>query len=93
MSRSFAGKKVIVIGGSSGMGFAVAKLAPERGGEALIVGRCAQKLDTAAAALGAFGPVTGLQSTLPIPIRSRRCARRSMPSTQMPIISSMRRAC
>lgn len=67
MSRSFAGKKVIVIGGSSGMGLAVAKLALERGGEALIAGRRAQKLDAAVAALGALGPVAGLASNLADP--------------------------
>jgi NAD(P)-dependent dehydrogenase (short-subunit alcohol dehydrogenase family) len=46
------GKKVIVVGGSSGIGRGVAEAALERGAEVVIVGRSRDKLDAATRELG-----------------------------------------
>jgi len=46
------GTDVVIIGGSSGMGFAVAKLVKERGARVTIVGRSHEKLQRAARRLG-----------------------------------------
>ncbi|WP_407166169.1 SDR family oxidoreductase [Bradyrhizobium sp. ORS 111] len=48
---SLAGKRVIVIGGSSGIGFAVAALAQERGAEVVIASSNAANVDAAVARL------------------------------------------
>lgn len=45
---SLSEKKVVVIGGSSGMGLAVAKMAADEGAEVVIAGRSVQKLRRAA---------------------------------------------
>lgn len=50
-SMDINNRKVIVVGGSSGMGLAVAQVAVARGGEAVIVGRSPQRLTQAAAGL------------------------------------------
>lgn len=47
-----SGKKIIIFGGSSGMGLATAKLAKEQGALVTIVGRSAQRLRDAANLLG-----------------------------------------
>ena len=47
-----ARQKLLVVGGSSGIGFAVARLAVEFGAEATIASRSAEKLAAAVAALG-----------------------------------------
>ena len=59
MSQSFAGQKLIVIGGTSGMGKAVARLVLENGGSAVLVGRRAEKLQAAVDELKGYGPVVG----------------------------------
>lgn len=46
------GKKVIIVGGSSGIGRGVAEAALERGADVVIVGRSRDKLDAAVRALG-----------------------------------------
>lgn len=56
----FAQRKLVVIGGSSGIGKAVAHEVLRGGGEAVIVGRRLEKVETAVAELSAQGPVTGL---------------------------------
>ena len=43
----FTGKKVVITGGSAGIGFATAKLFSERGAEVLITGRNQEKLEEA----------------------------------------------
>lgn len=48
---TLVGKKVVIIGGSSGIGLGVAASALERGAEVVIVGRSASKLQTARTAL------------------------------------------
>lgn len=64
MSQSFAGQKLIVIGGTSGMGKAVARIVLKNGGSAVLVGRRAEKLQAAVDELKAFGPVVGEQADL-----------------------------
>src|SRR5262249_5050703 len=50
-TMDIAGNTVIVVGGSSGMGFEVARAALTKGAEVLIVGRSQQRLAQAAEAL------------------------------------------
>ncbi len=51
------GQTVVVIGGSSGIGLAVAGLARQAGAELVLVGRHAERLQAAAASLGGAGQV------------------------------------
>ena len=48
-----AGKKVVVVGGSSGIGLATAELAKREGAEVIIASRSADRLNAVAATLGA----------------------------------------
>jgi NAD(P)-dependent dehydrogenase (short-subunit alcohol dehydrogenase family) len=48
-----AGKKVVVVGGSSGIGLATAELATREGAEVIVAARNAERLSAAAANLGA----------------------------------------
>ena len=48
-----AGKKVVVVGGSSGIGLATAELAKKSGAEVVIASRSAEKLAAAAGRVGA----------------------------------------
>ncbi|MCH8622191.1 SDR family oxidoreductase [Undibacterium sp. TS12] len=49
---SFTGKKLLVIGGTSGMGLQTAKLFTEQGGQVVIVGHRADKLEDAIKCIG-----------------------------------------
>lgn len=60
MSNQFNGKKLLVVGGTSGMGLETARMVLAQGGSALIVGRHADKLEQARAELAALGPVAAL---------------------------------
>ncbi|MBE9030495.1 SDR family oxidoreductase [filamentous cyanobacterium LEGE 11480] len=59
MSQTFTGQKLIVIGGTSGMGKAVARIILENGGAAVLVGRRLEKLQAAVEELKVYGPVVG----------------------------------
>ncbi|MFJ8855942.1 SDR family NAD(P)-dependent oxidoreductase [Streptomyces sp. NPDC102437] len=64
----FTGQKVIVIGGTSGMGYAVARHVLDAGGTAVVTGRTQPNADEAAAALSAYGKVVGLAADLADPV-------------------------
>lgn len=64
MSHSFTGKKLLVVGGTSGMGLETARRVLAEGGSAVIVGRRADKIEQARAQLAAIGPVSALASDL-----------------------------
>src|SRR5262249_27683222 len=57
-----AGKKVVVVGGSSGIGLATAELAKAEGAEVVIASRSAEKLDAAAKKLGVKAVPTDVTS-------------------------------
>ncbi|MEK8034553.1 SDR family oxidoreductase [Ideonella sp. DXS29W] len=64
MSESFKGKKLLVVGGTSGMGLETARRVMAAGGRAVIVGHRADKLQAACRDLAAIGPVTALPADL-----------------------------
>ena len=66
MRNEFAGRMVLVIGGSSGIGKQVARTVLERGGSAVIVGRNAEKISAATDDLAAVGSVRGIRSDITI---------------------------
>ena len=59
MAREFDGQKLIVVGGTSGIGKAVAKIVLQNGGTAVIIGRREDKTMAAIAELTPSGPVFG----------------------------------
>lgn len=59
MTSEFAGMTALVIGGSTGIGHATARLVLERGGTAVLVARDAAKLDVAVGTLAHVGDVRG----------------------------------
>jgi NAD(P)-dependent dehydrogenase (short-subunit alcohol dehydrogenase family) len=58
MSNVFAGKKLLVIGGTSGMGLESARLVLEQGGSVVLVGNREAKAEEARAALAPLGKVS-----------------------------------
>ncbi|GGJ59669.1 SDR family NAD(P)-dependent oxidoreductase [Streptomyces brasiliensis] len=64
MATDFEGKKLVVIGGASGMGFKVAEDVIAEGGSAVIVGRAGQKLDDAVASLSGSGSAWSIEADL-----------------------------
>ena len=64
MSTQFEGKKLLVVGGTSGMGFEVARAVLTEGGTAVIVGNRAEKAEEASKALAVYGPVDVLIANL-----------------------------
>lgn len=64
MGNQFKGRKLLVVGGTSGMGFEVARMVLADGGEVVIVGHRADKTDTARQQLSAAGPVSALTADL-----------------------------
>lgn len=67
MSQSFAGQKLIVVGGTSGMGKAVARIILEHGSSAVLIGRRPEKLHAAVEELQIYGPVSGEQADITKP--------------------------
>lgn len=64
MKNIFEGNKVLVVGGTSGMGKETARKVLEGGGRAVIVGHRADKTEEARAELSAFGAVNALTADL-----------------------------
>ncbi|MFF0222175.1 SDR family NAD(P)-dependent oxidoreductase [Streptomyces sp. NPDC004629] len=60
----FTGQKIVVIGGTSGMGKAIAQRVLEGGGSAVVTGRSQVGAEKAAAELSAYGDVVGLGGDL-----------------------------
>lgn len=55
MNTTFMGKKLLVIGGTSGMGLATAKRVVENGGSVVLVGNRREKAEQARQALATYG--------------------------------------
>jgi NAD(P)-dependent dehydrogenase (short-subunit alcohol dehydrogenase family) len=64
MATGFEGKKMVVLGGTSGIGFQTAADVVEAGGSAVIIGRPGQKLDDAVANLSRSGSVWPISADL-----------------------------
>lgn len=64
MNDEFKGKKLLVVGGTSGMGLAVARLVLDGGGNAVIVGNRPEKTEAARKELAAAGQVVALTADL-----------------------------
>lgn len=64
---TFQGKKLLVIGGTSGMGFEAAKSVLSQGGSAVIVGNSEEKAKAASAALSKLGEVVTIKADLASP--------------------------
>jgi NAD(P)-dependent dehydrogenase (short-subunit alcohol dehydrogenase family) len=68
-----AGKKVVVVGGSSGIGLATAELAKREGAEVVIASRNAEKLNAQASKLGVKGIPTDVTSDDSVANLFRQC--------------------
>ena len=64
MSNAFQGKKLLVVGGTSGMGLETARMVLAEGGSAVIVGHRADKTEEARKELSALGQVEALTADL-----------------------------
>lgn len=64
MNKEFNGRKLLVIGGTSGMGFEAARAVIAQGGSAVIVGQRPEKTEQARQELAAHGRVSGLSADL-----------------------------
>ena len=64
MSNQFAGKKVLVVGGTSGMGLETAHMVLAQGGSAVIIGNRPEKTEEARKELAALGNVWALTADL-----------------------------
>jgi NAD(P)-dependent dehydrogenase (short-subunit alcohol dehydrogenase family) len=64
MSRNFEGQKVIVVGGSSGMGMSTAEQIVAGGGSAVIIGRDPARVDGVVKGLDAAGRAWGITAEL-----------------------------
>ncbi len=62
--KDFAGRKLIVVGGTSGMGKMVARLVLKRGGSAVVVGRRDDRVAATVEELGYLGLVAGERADL-----------------------------
>jgi NAD(P)-dependent dehydrogenase (short-subunit alcohol dehydrogenase family) len=68
-----AGKKVVVVGGSSGIGLATAELAKREGADVIIASRNAQRLDAVAARLNVIAIPADVTSDDDVASLFRRC--------------------
>lgn len=67
MENTFAGKKLLVVGGTSGMGLETARLVLEQGGSVVIVGRDVSKTEQAKRELALVGAVSTITANLSEP--------------------------
>lgn len=63
-AKTFADKRALIIGGTSGMGLATARQLVELGVEVIIVGRSLTKLDSALTELNSIGSASSIQADL-----------------------------
>lgn len=68
MNQQFTGKKLLVVGGTSGMGFETARLVLQQGGAVVIVGSRAEKTEQARQELAVLGTVSALTADLTNPV-------------------------
>jgi NAD(P)-dependent dehydrogenase (short-subunit alcohol dehydrogenase family) len=68
MNSNFKGKRILVIGGSSGMGFETVRLVLQGGGRAIITGQRKEKTEAALAQLSELGSVEAISLDLTQPI-------------------------
>ena len=68
-----AGKKVVVVGGSSGIGLATAEMAKREGAEIIIASRNVERLDKAAEKLNAIAIPADVTSDDSVAELFRRC--------------------
>lgn len=64
MSNQFKGRKLLVVGGTSGMGLQTARMVLAEGGSVVIVGHRVEKAEAARKELEALGPVWALTADL-----------------------------
>lgn len=64
MNDEFKGKKLLVVGGTSGMGFATARMVLAAGGTAVIIGNRPEKTEEARKELSTLGQVAALTADL-----------------------------
>ncbi|UXC34579.1 SDR family oxidoreductase [Cupriavidus gilardii] len=64
MDKQFNGSKLLVVGGTSGMGLQTARMVLAGGGSAVIVGHRPEKTEDARKELAALGPVSALTADL-----------------------------
>lgn len=64
MNGQFEGKKLLVVGGTSGMGLQTARIVLTGGGSVVIVGHRADKTEEARKALSTLGPVSAITANL-----------------------------
>ncbi|MCL9781618.1 SDR family oxidoreductase [Vibrio sp. S4M6] len=64
MNKQFEGNRLLVIGGTSGMGLATAQMVLEQGAKVVIVGHRADKTESARAALSDIGEVEAVTADL-----------------------------
>ncbi|MGI5145747.1 SDR family NAD(P)-dependent oxidoreductase [Plantactinospora sp. CA-294935] len=97
MSESFEGRKVVVVGGSSGMGLATAHQVGAGGGTAVITGRDQDKVGAAVEASSQNGKAWGITAELTDRDQAPEVRSSSPPSTptrscsSTPRVSSSRR--
>ena len=65
MSERFKGRKLLVVGGTSGMGMETARMVLAEGGSVVLVGNRADKAEEARQTLSALGPVEVIVANSP----------------------------
>jgi len=67
MNHRFQGRKLLVVGGTSGIGLQTARLVLAEGGSVLVIGQRAEKTEAALAELSSLGPAWALNGDLSSP--------------------------